>query len=188
MVHGLAAQSGGLMRISSAVGAGTTVELWFPAADEAAIPRPDMTAGVGEVVGTNVLQRACRVLVVDDDPLISSGTVAMLEDLGHTAVDVPSGHRALELLSPGHTFDLVITDHAMPVMTGIALAKEIHAAWPGLPVLLATGYADLPEGEATDLPRLSKPYRQEDLAAQIGMLLDHRPPSNVVPIEAARRS
>jgi CheY-like chemotaxis protein len=132
--------------------------------------------------------RACRVLVVDDDPLIAAGTCAMLEDLGHTALEALSAIRALELLDADGAVDLVVTDHAMPGMTGIELAQEIRAKWPNLPVLLATGYADLPEGQSTDLPRLAKPYKQEELAATLSRMLESAQMSNVVPIEAGRRA
>ncbi len=188
MVHGLAAQSGGAMRISSRVGLGTTVELWLPVADQAmaalALPPPG-EAGSAAVPPTG---RPCRVLVVDDDPLIATGTVAMLEDLGHTALEALSAARALEILESGTPVDLVVTDHAMPGKTGIELAREIEAKWPGLPVLLATGYADLPDGEATMLPRLNKPYRQEELAAQINRVLERERTSNVVSLDAAKRA
>ncbi|MGG5819035.1 PAS domain-containing protein [Falsiroseomonas sp. HW251] len=186
MVHGLAAQSGGAMRIASAPGAGTTVELWFPIADQSTSSVPEPLSGdFGTVVPAG---RSCNVLVVDDDPLISSGTVAMLEDLGHTATEAHSAQRALEMLESDPVFDIVVTDHAMPAMTGVTLANEIRKRWPQIPVLLATGYADLPEGEAIALPRLSKPYRQEELAIQIAQLVRQEPRSNIVPIEAARRA
>jgi PAS domain S-box-containing protein len=187
MVHGLAAQSGGAMRISSALGSGTTVELWLPVAEEAALVRHEPASATPDAAALPV-SRPCRILVVDDDPLISAGTVAMLEDLGHSAVEVPSGMRALELLQGGIAVDLVITDHAMPGMTGMVLAQEIRQTWPHVPVLLATGYADLPEGEGAELPRLAKPYRQEDLAWHITWLLERARGANVVPIGAARRA
>jgi CheY-like chemotaxis protein len=75
----------------------------------------------------------------------------------------------------------------MPGMTGIELANEIGKRWPRLPVLLATGYAELPEGGGAELPRLSKPYHQDELAAQVSRLLDHGWAPNVVPLGAARR-
>ncbi len=194
MVHGLAAQSGGAMRISSEPGAGTTVELWLPVAEEAA-SRTDAAAPGSAALATAAdggapAQPPCRVLLVDDDPLISAGTVAMLEDLGHTVIEAPSAARALEALRSGVHVDLVITDHAMPGMTGVELAREILGSWPGVPVVLATGYADLPDGEVPDLPRLTKPYRQEELAAEIARLLGcgGPPPLNLIPIEAARRA
>jgi CheY-like chemotaxis protein len=112
----------------------------------------------------------------------------MLEDLGHTPLEALSAMRALELLNTDNAVDLVVTDHAMPGMTGTELAQEIRAKWPNIPVLLATGYADLPEGEATDLPRLAKPYKQEELAAYLSRMLESAQASNVVSIEAARRA
>jgi FixJ family two-component response regulator len=66
----------------------------------------------------------------------------------------------------------VITDHAMPKMTGAALAKTIAARWPGTPIILATGYAELPPGEDAGLPRLSKPYRQDALVEAIAAAIE----------------
>jgi signal transduction histidine kinase len=185
MVHGLAAQSGGAMRIESRLSEGTTVELWLPVAPEAARP-----GRLESSVAPLVIEAAtaCRVLVVDDDVLVLAGTAAMLEDLGHSTVKKSSGMEALEFLNSGEEVDLVVTDHAMPGMTGVELARHIHQAWPLLPVLLASGYAELPNEQALDLPRLSKPYRQDELAAQITMLLDAKTNSNVLPSMKSRRS
>jgi len=188
MVHGLAAQSGGAMRITSRLGTGTTVELWLPVAELPERPAETADAPLAEAADLAVTaSRSYRVLVVDDDPLIGAGTAELLEDLGHSVVGVPSAARALEVLRSGMAVDLVITDHAMPGMTGTELAREIHATWPKLPVLLATGYADLPDGELPDLPRLAKPYRQEELAALMRRLLDWEAPSNVIRMDAGRR-
>lgn len=165
MVHGLAAQSGGAMRIVSAADAGTTVEIWLPQANgAAAVAIPAQSAARA---------RRYRVLVVDDDPLLLSGTAAMLADLGHTAVEAGSAAVALGMLArAGETaFDLVITDHAMPGMSGSALAAHLRRHRPELPVILATGYADPASGVDASLPRLSKPYRRNDLAAAIAAAL-----------------
>jgi CheY-like chemotaxis protein len=165
MVDGLVAQSGGAMRIRSEPGAGTTVELWLPTTESAvtAVPRappaPPVMAG-----------RPYRVLVVDDDPGVAEGTAAILEDLGHATVTVDSGERALDVLELDRSIDVVITDHAMPRMTGTELAARIRRKWPRLPVVLASGYADLPEDEQPELPRLSKPYRQADVAVLLAAL------------------
>lgn len=91
--------------------------------------------------------RPCRVLVVDDDPLVTASTAAMLEDLGHSVIEALSGPRALDMLRLGANVDVVITDHAMPGMTGTELARQIRQVWPRLPIILATGYAELPNGE-----------------------------------------
>jgi DNA-binding NtrC family response regulator len=84
-----------------------------------------------------------------------------------------SGARAIEVLRSDPEIDIVITDHAMPGMTGAELATEIHRIRPGLPVVIATGYADVPNG-GLKLPRLAKPYRQQTLAALIERLVERR--------------
>jgi signal transduction histidine kinase len=182
MVHGVAAQSGGTMRITSQPDDGTTVELWLPVSE--ATTASDRTQGAGALGPGG---GPSRVMVVDDDPLVVTSTAAMLEDLGHIVTEALSGSRALDLLRLGTKVDVVVTDHAMPGMTGLELARQIRQHWPHLPVILATGFADLPASEDSGLPRLAKPYRQEDLAAQIAKVLGARP-SNVIPLDAARRA
>lgn len=174
MVDGLVAQSGGAMRIHSALGVGTTVELWLPVS--AASRPPEHPHAVPVAPADSV--RACRVLLVDDDAMVAAGTAAMIEDLGHVAVEVPSGERALQLLADDPGFDLVITDHAMPGMTGSELALLIRRRWPELPVALVSGYAELPGDLQPDLPRLSKPYKQDQLARLMADVLTQRSPTD----------
>jgi signal transduction histidine kinase len=164
MVHGLAAQSGGALALRSAPGEGTTAELLLPVAPaETAAAAAPLRAAAPAPDGS-----ALEVLVVDDDPLVGAGTADMLEDLGHAVELASSAREALEILSAGRSFDLVITDHAMPGMTGLQLAESLRESRPGLPVVLATGYADLPaSGELAALSRLSKPFTQDELAAAI---------------------
>jgi signal transduction histidine kinase len=177
MVDGLVAQSGGAMRIQSQLGVGTTIELWLPVSDGQPTEHP-RRAAAPRVDGV----RPCRVLLVDDDPIVASGTAAMLEDLGHVAIDVSSGAQALELLADDPDIDLVITDHAMPEMTGGELAVAIKRRWPGLPVALVSGYTELPGELHPDLPRLAKPYKQEDLARLLSSLVARVPaPGRVQP-------
>lgn len=167
MVDGLVAQSGGAMRISSRPSFGTTVELWLPVSQLRVPTQPKLTAprsGAGD-------GRALRVLVVDDDAIVGAGTAAMLEDLGHSVIGAESARRALDLLSADPNIDIVISDYAMPEMTGRELAAEIRRIRPGLPVVIATAYADAAD-ETPAVPRLNKPYRQQDLAALIASLLD----------------
>ncbi|MEO6012250.1 MAG: PAS domain S-box protein [Devosia sp.] len=159
MVRGLTEQSGGTVTIESRVGEGTSVTLWIPVSDTAA---GEGLAGWEPVPDTKPAQARLRILVVDDDVLVAMNTTAMLEDLGHEAVEVHSGRDALGQLEAGH-FDLMITDQAMPQMTGAQLIEAARAKWPALPVVLATGYAELPEGTDRNLPRLGKPFMQADL-------------------------
>lgn len=165
MVHGLAAQSGGMLELSSIKGTGTTVSLWLPVA------QVYDTAGVkkAEAIETAVaVSHALRILVVDDDPLVRLGTMAMLEDLGHIALEASSAQVALEILSAGQICDIVVTDHAMPGMTGAELARSISTQYKSMPVILASGYAELPDDPAVlNLLRMTKPFTQEQLQTAI---------------------
>ena len=99
----------------------------------------------------------------------------MLEDLGHTVVVGVSGEQALDRCARARPVDLVITDHAMPKMTGSDLAKQIAALHPDMPIILATGYAELPTSNfIPGMPRLNKPYRIDKLAATIAAVVGHR--------------
>ncbi|HZZ89808.1 MAG TPA: response regulator [Caulobacteraceae bacterium] len=164
MVHGLAAQSGGVLRIESQPDQGCRIELILPQAEPA--PRNPAPEAPPEATGPTV---RARVLLVDDDILVSNGTAAMLEDLGHEVIEAGSAARALSLLEETPGIDLVITDHAMPEMTGVEFAKVVRQRYPKLPIVLATGYAELPAGAGSDLglTRLSKPFLQRDLALAI---------------------
>jgi CheY-like chemotaxis protein len=118
------------------------------------------------------MTRACRILLVDDDPMVAESTVAMLEDLGHCVVVASSGASALDLIHTESPVDLVITDHAMPGMTGMELVQHIRQARPDVPIILATGYAELSSGEDLGIPRLEKPYPMEKLASTIAAVVD----------------
>ncbi|MBW6426054.1 response regulator [Rhizobium sp. XQZ8] len=165
MVHGLAAQSGGALELSSVEGVGTTVSLWLPIAENQGLPT---SVGTQSLESELVRNHSLSVLVVDDDALVCMGTAAMLEDLGHRAIEASSASVALELLASDQKFDLVITDHAMPGMTGAELARLVYSSYPDLRVILASGYAELPDGHGLiDLLRMTKPFTQEQLHAAI---------------------
>jgi signal transduction histidine kinase len=163
MAHDLAAQSQGALCLASQVGVGTTVELYFPIAGPGAAepPRP---ASLNSIVPS----RSCRVLLVEDDPMVADTTASMLQCLGHQVLVAPSGTEALNIVQRESRIDLVITDHAMPHMTGSELADQIRGIRPNLPIILSTGYAELPLPEESGLPRLCKPYCLEDLISLMG--------------------
>ena len=167
MVHGLALQLDGRLQLKSAPGQGTTAELWIPVstADVEEQAQDVAPAGPRDDAGPK------RILLVDDDVLIAMSSADMLSDLGHQVVEAHSGKEALALIDGGATFDLLITDYSMPGMTGAELAKAARDRSPGLPILLASGYADLPSGVEMDVARLAKPYSQDQLASVLGKIL-----------------
>ena len=167
MIHGLALQLKGALQLNSTVGEGTRAELWLPVSVQ-----PVEAAPAAPVVAPTSVSSAARILMVDDDALIAMSSVDMLEDLGHAVTEANSGAQALKILEAGEKFDLMITDYSMPGMTGGQLAKAVRDMLPDLPILLATGYADLPPGAGIDLPRLGKPYTQDQLAAEIAKALN----------------
>jgi signal transduction histidine kinase len=177
MVDGLVAQSGGAMRIGSRPDAGTNVEMWLPISEAGRVERPTASASA-----SGGGRASFNVLVVDDDPIVRAGTAALLQDLGHSAIEAGSAAYALDVLRSGQEVDVVITDYAMPTVSGIELAASVDQIRPGLPVVIATGYADVPRG-TLNLPYLAKPYRQQELAALIDTLIGQRRP-NVAPAGA----
>jgi DNA-binding NtrC family response regulator len=112
-----------------------------------------------------------KILIVDDDMLISMATAELIEEIGHTALEANSADQALAILGSDPTVEIMITDYSMPGTSGIDLAASASAIRPSLRILLATGYADLPSGITTDLPRISKPFDETELRAQIASLL-----------------
>jgi signal transduction histidine kinase len=173
MVHGLAAQSGGLLRINSQPKLGTTLELWLPMATTAVPAAADV---LPSPIAAPIAQ--CRVLLVDDDLLVMTGISAMLEDLGHTPIEAHSGAEALGKLAAGVEVDVVITDHAMPGMTGLQLARSIQEKYAGLPIILATGYAELPaDPQSLGIQRLPKPCNQYEIAMAIQSALGVQQPA-----------
>jgi CheY-like chemotaxis protein/two-component sensor histidine kinase len=164
MVHGLATQLGGALALSSRPGLGTNVELWLPVIERSSIAIetvPDARQA-GRASGT--------VLLVDDDEMVRMSTADMLADLGFSVLEAASAEEALRIIERGEHFDVLLTDHLMPGMTGVDLAHAVRARLPKTPVLIISGFAET-EGIASDLPRLTKPFRQAELEATISSLL-----------------
>lgn len=177
MAQGLAGQSGGRMCLRSAVGQGTTVELWLPISDL------EVCLSVRDDHGDASPFRSKSILVVDDDPLVLDNTVAMLEDMGHMVSSASSGSEALEMLPRIADLGMVISDQLMPGMTGVQLAREIAASRPYLPIMLVSGYSDLADDPMMKLPLLAKPFNQRSLDLAIRNVLAS---SNVVQMDRRR--
>lgn len=162
MVHGLAAQLGGALRIDSEVGQGTRIELWLPVSKDAAVQSdqaPNMQGGQGR--GT--------VLLVDDEELVRSSTASMLSDLGFAVAEASSAEDALAQVTAGLHPDVLVTDQLMPGLNGTDLAVKLRRKLPTLPVLVVSGYADA-KSLTPGFPHLPKPFRHADLAASIAAI------------------
>ena len=164
MVHGLASQLGGALSVGSRPGVGTNVELWLPRSGE-----PSVAIGGGAAEVASAPAAVGTALLVDDEELVRISTADMLADLGFVVVEASSAEAALALVDGGLSPALLITDHLMPGMTGTDLARELRERRPGMPILLVSGYAE-DEGIAPDLPRLTKPFRNDELAASLATL------------------
>lgn len=168
MVSGFAEQSGGTLVIHSRKGAGTTVEIWLPLAaggSEASVTPPP--AGAPD---PSLLLQGKTALVVDDEVLVRLGTEAMLQDLGMQTVSAGTALEALELLGRHPEVSCLVTDYAMPGMTGAQLAAAIRVKTPHLPVVVVTGYAELPE-EISGYEKLMKPFSEAALGAVVASAL-----------------
>jgi PAS domain S-box-containing protein len=168
MVQGVAAQSGGGVAISSAPGHGTTVSVWLPRAEDAKEPAPPpppaapMPAAAGQ-----------ELLVVEDEAEVAAFAAACLEEAGYRVRRAADGEAALRLLQTGPPPNLMIADLGMPGMSGLQLAAAARRLHPGLPILIATGYAadDAVGDAAPELPVLTKPFKAADLLARVAALL-----------------
>lgn len=160
MVHGLAQQLGGRMLIQSKPGIGTNVELWLPETNTLAA-KPTTTNQ--KTVSSRGVGTA---LLVDDEDLVRMSTADMLNDLGYHVVAASSAEHALNLLQEGLVIDLLISDHLMPGMNGTELARSVQTELPAVKILIISGYADA-TGIAVDMPRLTKPFRKDELAAAL---------------------
>jgi PAS domain S-box-containing protein len=165
MVHGFTRQLGGALQLESAPGAGTRAHIWLPVSDGASTG----TAADAERDLPDSARRR-RILVVDDDAIILMNTAALLEDLGHEVIEAGSGEEALRQLVGHPDIDLIITDQAMPGMTGSQLIATVRSQRPDLPIILATGYGETPADANHAVHRLSKPFGQKDLQRAVALI------------------
>jgi CheY-like chemotaxis protein/anti-sigma regulatory factor (Ser/Thr protein kinase) len=160
MAHGLASQLGGALTIQSEVGVGTEVAMWLPESFEAALPAPaaGCTDSAPSPTGT--------ALVVEDEEYIRVSIVDMMTDFGFVVREAASAEAALQAIEAGFRPDILITDHLMPGMTGVDLARAVRARDPGIRVLIISGFAEA-DGIDPSFARLTKPFLQRDLLRHI---------------------
>jgi len=167
MVYGFAKQSNGAFLIDSELDRGTTAELWLPRAPESA--RASKPADV-ERSRRKAKQPALRLLLVDDHAEVRSTTAELLRDRGHSVVEAANGADALSALRQGDcNYDLMISDYAMPNLSGTEFLREARALCPDVPALIITGYADA-DGISDRPPGveiLLKPFTERALEAAI---------------------
>ncbi len=165
-VQGLAVQSGGGFKLASTLGEGSTVSLWVPVS-----ATPDLERQQHEAERTRPLaaKRHC-ILLVDDDELVRASGTSSLRRAGYDVVQAADGEEALALLDAAGPFDLMLTDYAMPGLSGLDLIDAARRRKPRMPVLMVTGYADNGR-ESADVPRLQKPFLPAELVDRVQALI-----------------
>jgi signal transduction histidine kinase/CheY-like chemotaxis protein len=171
MMQGVVAQSGGATRLRSTLGAGTEVEVW--------LQRTQLPSAVSTGHGQTYIpaQTGETILVCDDDLSVLEFLGDALKGAGYRVVSVHDGRSVLPALEANPSIRLLVVDFAMPEMNGVAVVRQVRAYQPDLPVLLITGKTE-PDAVQTEIPTvpiLSKPFRQEQLAARVGELLRRTP-------------
>jgi CheY-like chemotaxis protein len=167
MVYGFVKQSNGHIRVSSEVGRGTTVHIYLPRDTAAAPDQADKLAAQPAAD----LDSGKTVLVVEDNETVRQVAVAVLKSLGHETIEAGRGDEALALLERGdRKVDLILSDVVMPgAVNGYELAKVVRAKYPGIPIVLASGFTGaLPNAEETGgvgTILLNKPYRKQELVS-----------------------
>jgi CheY-like chemotaxis protein len=115
-----------------------------------------------------------KVLIFEDDSIISLYTAGLLQDLGHTAVEATSAEDALAMLAANPDFDLVIADYRLPSLSGGGLATAIQATWPGIQVVMLSGYTNCPSDVPDRVPWLTKPLSPHHLEHLLDEVYQHR--------------
>jgi PAS domain S-box-containing protein len=172
MIYGFAKQSKGQVRIHSMVGQGTSVKMYLPAGDSAALPVEETSLVAPQGAGQ-------RVLMVEDDPSVRILVRDVLEELGYSVVEAKDANVAIDALSGAERFDLMVTDVGLPGMNGRQLAEIARGRFPDLPILFVTGYAENAAIRSgflgTNMDMITKPFQIDALAAKINSILVRQP-------------
>ncbi|WP_194303954.1 response regulator [Chthonobacter albigriseus] len=176
-VYGFARQSGGTLSITSLVGSGTNVEIWLP---RSPVEKVDLDKTGPKQQSRPKPKRSVEkyeILLVDDTPLVRDTTAAILSENGFSVVAAAGGGEALALLEKEpQRFDLIITDFAMPIVSGLEVVRFARNLRADMPVLIITGYADTSEisNRPSNVPVIGKPYDEREFLATIHRLLRTR--------------
>ncbi len=163
MAHGLASQLNGALTIQSRPGDGTEVSIWLPASNEPIGSRDEHQDAYADSM------KAGTVLIVDDEECIRLSTSSMLAELGFDVHEVSTAEKALQFMKTGVDIDILITDHLMPNMTGVELARAVKAVHPSVKILIISGFAEA-EGIDPCFARLHKPFIQSELISALSVL------------------
>ena len=175
MVYGFAKQSNGAFHLESSIGNGTTAELWIPQAPDA-VKDTGLESRAEEPVAA-ALTRPLYILLVDDHPEVRTTTAAMLEELGHTVVEAANGQEALTALDNGsRSCDLLISDYAMPNLSGTEFLRRARKICPDVPALIITGYAeaDAVRDKPESVEILLKPFTPSALEKAVARICGGR--------------
>jgi signal transduction histidine kinase len=165
-VYGSARQVGGTVRIESKPGEGTSVRVFFPKTDQ-----PVKRASPGCLVEGARPDSLATVLLIDDDNDVRSMLAGALANLGYKVQEAMDGSTGLQRLDESRP-DVMVVDFAMPGLNGAEVARRARDKWPGLPILLASGYADtsaIEEAIGKDTKLLRKPFRIDELLDAVGV-------------------
>ncbi|MDH0745637.1 response regulator [Pseudomonas sp. GD03842] len=165
-VFGFAKQSGGGVRIDTVEDVGTTIRVFLPSIAQTAQSVTSDSDMPGHADADDLHR---TILLVDDDPAVRSVTAMMLVSLGYSVVEAENGEEALKKIDA--CVDLVLTDFAMPNMTGAELAARVRREHPDLPVMFITGFADIDILDVDQQLIVQKPYKEEELARKLANVL-----------------
>jgi CheY-like chemotaxis protein len=168
MVYGFSKQSDGAFRIESELDQGTTAELWLPRAPKGAQGGKPRSPEAGDQSSI----RSLKVLLVDDHPEVRSTTAIVLEDFGHQVLQAANGADALKVLEADCDCDLLISDYAMPHVSGTEFLREARKLCPKVPALIITGYADTDAigDRPEDVDILLKPFTPSALEGALARI------------------
>jgi len=171
MAYGFAKQSGGALHIESEVGRGTRIEIWLPRADALDVQGPEEEAG--RVIPLHPRASGLRILLVDDHEAARTAIAAHLEDVGHVITQASDAPALLEILkSEPQGYDVLVTDYAMPMLSGAELIRQARELTPELHAIIITGYAEaeLASSCPQDVQVLIKPFQPEQLLTALDRL------------------